>query len=76
MKLPGVTLDLDSVEINMVFFHLDRERDLLEKLPGFMLSEGIKINGHEDGVFRFVTNNDVTEADVDRVVEVLDRLIG
>lgn len=76
MALPGVTLDPDAVEINMVFFHLDRDRDFLDKLPGLMLAEGIKMNGHEEGVFRFVTSNDVTEADVDRVVDVLGRLIG
>ena len=75
-QIPGVSLDMDAVEINMVFFHVARERAVLDALPARMLEAGVKINGHSDGLFRFVTNHDVSRSDVDRAVEVFEGLLG
>ena len=74
--LRGVNVDLDSVQINMVFFKLDRPADLIGSLPEKMLEKGIKINGEEYGEFRFVTSNDVSRADVDYAVDTFTELIG
>jgi len=74
-QIPGVSLDMDAVQINMVFFHVARERATLDALEARMLEAGVKINGHDDGVFRFVTNHDVSRADVDRAVEVFEQLL-
>lgn len=75
-ELKGVEVDLDSVQINMVFFKLDRPDDLIESLPEKMLEKGIKINGEELGEFRFVTSNDVSREDVDYALSVFEDLIG
>lgn len=75
-ELKGVEVDLDSVQINMVFFKLDRPDDLIESLPEKMLEKGIKINGEELGEFRFVTSNDVSREDVDYALSVFAELIG
>lgn len=75
-ELNGVAVDLDSVQINMVFFGLDRPADLIENLPEKMLEKGIKINGMELGEFRFVTSNDVSRADIDYAVSTFAELIG
>lgn len=32
-KMPGVTLDMNSVEINMVFFKLDAPKEVIDSLP-------------------------------------------
>lgn len=74
--LTGVDVDLDSVQINMVFFRLDRPMELIDSLPDKMLEKGIKINGMELGEFRFVTNNGVSREDIDYVIETFGELIG
>ncbi len=74
--IEGVTVDMDSVQINMVFFRVHRDRSALDALQSSLLKEGIKINGHDKGLFRFVTNHDITKDDIDRAIEVFTRLIG
>ena len=64
-QIDGVRIDKDSVEINMVFFKLDRSAELKAALPGKMKQHGILINPEELGEFRFVTNNDVSAKDVE-----------
>jgi len=74
--LNGVSVDLDSVQINMVFFGLDRPDELIDSLPDKMFEKGVKINGMELGEFRFVTSNDVSREDIDYAVETFAKLIG
>ncbi len=75
-KLPGVTVDLGAVDINMVFFDVKRERNVLEAVQANMLKDGVKINGESEGNFRFVTSNDVSRADIDTAIASLSRAIG
>ena len=75
-RIPGVALDPSSVQINMVFFRVDRPIDVLDAVQERMRTEGVKINSHDSGEFRFVTSNDVTREDVDSVVGALRRAIG
>lgn len=75
-ELSGVEVDLESVQINMVFFKLDRPAGLIDSLPDKMLEKGIKINGMELGELRFVTSNDVSRDDIDYAVKVFAELIG
>ena len=64
-QIDGVSIYKDSVEINMVFFKLDRSAELKAALPEKMKQHGILINPEELGEFRFVTNNDVSAKDVE-----------
>ena len=64
-QIDGVSIDKDSVEINMVFFKLDRSAEHKAALPEKMKHHGILINPEELGEFRFVTNNDVSVKDVE-----------
>ena len=75
-ELKGVEIDLDSVQINMVFFKLDRPDELIDSLPEKMLEKGVKINGMEVGELRFVTSNDVSRKDIDYAVKTFAELIG
>ncbi len=75
-KLPGVTVDVDAVDINMVFFHVKRERSVLEAVQANMLKDGVKINGEWDGNFRFVTSNDVSREDINTAIAAFSRAIG
>lgn len=76
MKLPNIKLDPNSVEINMVFFEITKSAVWQDALPEAMLKRGIKIGGVEDGMFRFVTSNDVSRNDIDTVVGVLAELLA
>ena len=74
-EIPGVTADADAVDINLVFFRLDRPATLLEELPAMMREKGIKINGFEGTEGRFVTHYGVSREDVDAAVAALAELV-
>lgn len=74
-KMLGVTLDMNSVEINMVFFKLDAPKEVIDSLPEKMLEAGVKINGIEDGEFRFVTTHDTSREDIDRALDAFEKVI-
>lgn len=74
--IPGVTLDMDSVEINMVWLRVDAPEDTLNNVQARMLRRGIKINGIMEGMFRFVTSNDVSRADVETAVRVFAEVLA
>ena len=71
-EIPGISLNPASVEINMVFFAIDRPAELLDALPERMKARGVKINGSESGgLMRFVTHNGVSRADIDEALRIL-----
>lgn len=74
-KLPDLDIDTTAVEINMVFFAIRRPKAWIAALPAAMLEGGIKINECEDGMFRFMTSNEVTREDVDYTMGYLSRLL-
>jgi threonine aldolase len=74
--LDGVSVDMDSVQINMVFFKLDRPAALKDALPDMMKEKGVIISPEELGEFRFVTNNDVSAKDVEYAVSTFASLIN
>ena len=74
-EIPGVTVDMDTVDINLVFFRVDRPVPLLAELPARMREKGIKINGFEGTEGRFVTHYGVSREDVDTAVAALAELV-
>lgn len=74
-SLENVSVDMDAVQINMVFFKLNASESLKNELPERMKEKGILINPEELGEFRFVTNNDVSRKDVEYAVKEFAALI-
>ncbi len=74
--IDGVSVDMDSVQINMVFFKLDRPAALKDALPDMMKEKGVIISPEELGEFRFVTSNDVSAKDVEYAVSTFASLIN
>jgi threonine aldolase len=74
-KIPGINLNIDDTQINMVFFDMSGTGYSSEKLVQEFLSRGIKINPEEDGMMRFVTNYWVSRDDVKYVVKTFKELI-
>lgn len=73
-ELPSITV-VEAPQISMVFFKISdlriSEDELLEK----MLEAGIKSNGTEGGVWRFVTHYWISKEDIDFVVKTLNEIL-
>ncbi|AET69164.1 threonine aldolase [Desulfosporosinus orientis DSM 765] len=65
----------NRLDINMVFFTLPESVISESALVAGLHNAGIKINGQEDGEYRFVTNYGVSVEDIDKVIETMKRII-
>jgi threonine aldolase len=69
-----ITILKERLDINMVFCKINTDKD-----PNYIVNrlfvEGIKINGPENGEWRFVTNNDVTKDDVKVLAQTLFKIL-
>ena len=62
--IPGVSVDMDSVQTNMVFFDISAPGFDNGAFVGWLKDRDVLINGGADGSYRFVTHLDVGGADV------------
>lgn len=74
LNIDGIELEVDDVQINMVFFKIKTQIEC-ESIVEKLLERNIKINPPENGVFRFVTNNDVNKDDIYYVIKTLKECI-
>lgn len=74
-EIEGINVKYDRNDINMVFFELPNEIIEEDELVSKLLEKNIKINGQEDGEYRFVTNKDITKADLDYVLDEIKTLL-
>jgi threonine aldolase len=75
MEISGIKLTNEDVQINMVFFDMEETGISSEKLVKELFEKGIKINGIEGGLMRFVTNNDVTKEDIDYTIQCMKEIM-
>ncbi len=73
--IKGIQVLKNNVDVNLVYFRVKRSKEFIAALPSMMLDHGIKMTGEEFGLFRFITNNDVTRRDIDKVCEVMKQLM-
>lgn len=66
----------ERLDVNMVFFTLPESIISEAALVEGLANEKIKVNGLEDGEYRFVTNHGISLEDIDRVVQVMKALIA
>jgi threonine aldolase len=71
--IEGVNVLEDQLDINMVFFTLNSNEKM--NLVESMKEKGIKINPPENGVYRFVTNKDITEEDMMKVSAAMKEIL-
>lgn len=75
-KLPGVKVNTDRLDIDMVFFEMGEdiipEKVIVEKL----YEKNIKISGAENGEYRFVAHIGVTKENIDFVISSMKELIN
>ena len=70
-NIPYVELDQKSVHINIVFFKAKCDTALLNM---HLSKNSIKSNPPENGLYRFVTHNDISRGDLNKVIEVMENL--
>ena len=74
-KIPGIEINLENIQINMVFFSMKATGYSTDKLVENFKEKGIKINGEENGEMRFVTNYWISKANIDYVIKTLEELL-
>jgi len=70
-SVPGIRLDVNHVESNLVFFELDPEIGSSAQLSALLLERGVRINPSGPQRLRACTHLDVSRADVLQAAEIL-----
>ncbi len=74
--LPGVSLDLASVQTNMVFFEVHREDLTAPQLCRHLGDYGVLAVAQNESRIRFVTHRDQSYADIEHVCAALCQILG
>lgn len=74
-KIPGIEVNKEDTHINMVFFNMQGTGLSSDKLVAEFYNRGIKINGEEHGLMRFVTHNWISEKDIEFVISSLKDIL-
>lgn len=62
--IDGISVETERIQINMVFFKVDREKRTPEDFLNQLKEKGILTNPDDHGLFRFVTHYGIMESDV------------
>ncbi len=75
-EIPGVTLDLEHVETNMVFFDVAQTGLTAQDVVDRLLAHGVRMGAVGRTLIRAVTHLDVSRTDVERAVAVAQEVLG
>ncbi len=75
-SIPGLAVDLETVQTNMVSFEVNKPGLTALELVARMGEQGVKANATGSSRIRLVTHKDVSAADVDETLRVLRRLLA
>ena len=70
-ELPGVSVDTEGVHINIVYFKFNSPDFKHDGFVHYMHGSGVKINPQDNGMYRFVTHNDLSREDIEVAVEIM-----
>jgi threonine aldolase len=68
-KIPGISLEIDDVDINLVFFKIDKNKHKTHDIVDFFKKRNIIINPEENGYMRFVTHYWIKNEDIEHIIE-------
>ena len=74
-RLPGLTVDLDAVETNIIMLALDEQIDPAAFVAG-LRDRGVRVGNPSVRRMRLVTHHQVTSQDVYRVVKAAEQALG
>lgn len=75
-KIPGIVVNKEDTHINMVYFDMKGTGFSSDKLVEEFYKIGIKINGEENGLMRFVTHNWVSQKDIKFVIDSMKEILA
>ncbi len=70
-EIPGITVDLDSIKINMIFFTITKDGFNEDHFMKHLQNRNILINGEDHGQYRFVVHNYIGLDRIHYVLEVM-----
>jgi threonine aldolase len=67
--IPGIIINPEEVDINIVFFDFPPARDpaAAERIAGIFAGEGVRVSPPENGRFRFVTHYWIGDPELERI---------
>ena len=75
VRLPGVEVDLDGVETNLVYINLTGRMDAADVVAAFR-AHGVRLSALGDRTVRAVTHLDVDANGIDRAIEVAQEVFA
>lgn len=75
-QIPGFEVELNHVDIDMVFFTTTLPDEVLDRFPAAFASHHINAKIKKGVASRFVTNHDVSRADIDTVLSVIRDVVS
>jgi len=75
-KIPGIVVNKEDTHINMVFFDMKNTGFNTDKLVEEFYNRGIKINGEEDGLMRFVTHTWISQENIKFVIDSFKEVLA
>lgn len=69
--IPGFEVELDHVDIDMVFFTTTLPEQVLDRFPSAFAAQNINAKIKKGVASRFVTNHNVSRSDIDTVLAVI-----
>ena len=70
--IPGIQVDMDKIQINMVFFKSNHPAFSSDAFVSFLLENGIKSLGTSGTEYRMVTNHDVNRQDIHTIAKAVE----
>ncbi len=69
--IPFIRVDMNKVQINMVFFKVEKGGFASEDFVRYMFDNGVKVYGIIGDSYRFVTHEGIKREDIDKVINLL-----
>jgi len=74
-ELSFINVKPEEVETNIVVAYLNEKMITVPQFVAGINKQGVKANGYGGNRIRFVTNKDVSEADIDYTIQVISNLV-
>jgi threonine aldolase len=74
--IPGIRLEPDAVETNIVFFDVSGTGIAAPEISERLLRRGVRIGAFDDRTMRAVTHLDVTRAGIDKALRAMREILG
>ena len=74
-NIPGLSLDPDSIQTNIVIFHVDPALGSVAGLIGALDREGVKVGSPEEQYIRMVTHRHIDGGDVEEALGRVNKAV-